>query len=125
MVQEAQYLSHTPVEEVETTLLILPNALPDFLDYLDFMDEAGVADPRERAGGRHSGGIFPPIAPVCRYKNRMPRRIIPTARPTRCCLLREESIEHTLEHYKDPKRSRAQYEKMREFLQGVRKLMEE
>ena len=40
MVQEAQYLSHTPVEEVETTLLILPNALPDFLDYLDFMDEA-------------------------------------------------------------------------------------
>lgn len=35
---ELDYLRATPVEEVETTLLIHPGTLEDFLDYNDFLD---------------------------------------------------------------------------------------
>lgn len=34
---EMQYLDQTPVAELETTLLILPNALQDFFDYTQFL----------------------------------------------------------------------------------------
>ena len=40
---ELRALNSTPIETVETTLLIHPNALGDFLDYNDFL---GVADQR-------------------------------------------------------------------------------
>jgi hypothetical protein len=36
--QELERLRATPVEEVETTLLIHPGTLEDFLDYNDFLD---------------------------------------------------------------------------------------
>ena len=37
---ELQLLSDTPMEEVETTLLVHPRVLQDFLDYNDFLGEA-------------------------------------------------------------------------------------
>ena len=37
---ELQRLADTPMEEVETTLLVHPQVLQDFLDYNDFLDEA-------------------------------------------------------------------------------------
>lgn len=37
---ELQRLADTPTEEVETTLLVHPQVLQDFLDYNDFLDEA-------------------------------------------------------------------------------------
>jgi hypothetical protein len=37
---ELQLLADTPMEEVETTLLVHPQMLQDFLDYNDFLDEA-------------------------------------------------------------------------------------
>ena len=37
---ELQRLADTPMEEVETTLLVHPQVLGDFLDYNDFLDEA-------------------------------------------------------------------------------------
>jgi len=37
---ELQRLADTPMEELETTLLVHPQVLGDFLDYNDFLDEA-------------------------------------------------------------------------------------
>jgi len=39
---ELQRLADTPMDEVETTLLVHPQVLQDFLDYNDFLDEADV-----------------------------------------------------------------------------------
>ncbi len=40
LADELRSLAATPAEQVETALLIHPNALPDFLDYNDFVAEA-------------------------------------------------------------------------------------
>lgn len=37
---ELQLLADTPMDEVETTLLVHPQVLQDFVDYNDFLDEA-------------------------------------------------------------------------------------
>jgi hypothetical protein len=37
---ELQRLAGTPIEQLETTLLVHPQVLNDFLDYNDFLDEA-------------------------------------------------------------------------------------
>jgi hypothetical protein len=37
---ELQRLAETPIEQLETTLLVHPQVLGDFLDYNDFLDEA-------------------------------------------------------------------------------------
>ncbi len=37
---ELQRLADTPIEQLETTLLVHPQVLGDFLDYNDFLDEA-------------------------------------------------------------------------------------
>ncbi len=37
---ELQRLADTPIEHIETTLLVHPGVLQDFLDYNDFLDEA-------------------------------------------------------------------------------------
>jgi hypothetical protein len=37
---ELQRLADTPIEQLETTLLVHPQVLSDFLDYNDFLDEA-------------------------------------------------------------------------------------
>ena len=43
LVQELQFLAAANLEKVETTLLIHPHALTDFLDYNDFLDTADAA----------------------------------------------------------------------------------
>lgn len=40
--RELESLAATPIEEVETTLLIHPRVLTDFLDYNDFLDDADL-----------------------------------------------------------------------------------
>jgi len=37
LLAEMEYLDQTPVTELETTLLIIPNALQDFFDYTQFL----------------------------------------------------------------------------------------
>jgi len=37
---ELQLLADTPIDRIETTLLVHPQVLQDFLDYNDFLDEA-------------------------------------------------------------------------------------
>ncbi|MBY0458157.1 MAG: DUF1415 domain-containing protein [Gemmataceae bacterium] len=53
LVKELHRLDETPTDEVETTLLIHPNALADFLDYNDF-----VADAEELIAGEGLEGVI-------------------------------------------------------------------
>lgn len=127
LVREARYLVRSPVSEVETSLLILPDALPDFLDYLDFLEEAewlvrengleGIV----QVASFHPDYQFAGTAPEApeNYTNRSPYPMLH--------LLREESIERALERYADPEKiPERNIEKMRELgVEGVKRLMEE
>lgn len=99
--QELQHLAEADPEQLDTTLLIAPNALPDFLDFNDFLAECDdvlmdleldgvlqVADfhPRYQFGGTQ-------VADIENYTNRTP---YPTLH-----LLREASIDKAVEAYPD------------------------
>ena len=51
LVRELQYLAAADPEAVDTTLLIHPHALNDFLDYNDFLDVADAAVEKLGLGG--------------------------------------------------------------------------
>ncbi|MEN0048561.1 MAG: DUF1415 domain-containing protein [Bacteroidota bacterium] len=92
-------LVETPAEEVETTLIILPNALPDFTKYLDFIDV--VQDFLEEEGlegvlqiaSFHPQYQFANTTPhdAENYTNRSPYPMIH--------LLREKSVSRAVDHY--------------------------
>ncbi len=127
MVQEARLLSRSPAAEVETTLLILPDALPDFLDYLDFLEEAERLIRENGLEGIVQVASFhpdyqfegtEPEAPE-NYTNRSPYPMLH--------LLREESIEQALEQYPDSEKiPERNVEKMRQLgVEGIRRLLED
>jgi hypothetical protein len=90
---ELRLLSDTPAEQVETTLLILPFVLADFLDYNDFLDVADATLERMGLSGVVQVASFHPryqfagTAPgdVTNCTNRSPYPILH--------LLREASVE--------------------------------
>lgn len=92
LTRELDALAATPIESVETTLLIHPNALTDFLDYNDFQDTADRLLKKRRLEGViqiapfHPQFQFAETAPddVENYTNRSPYPMLH--------LLREESI---------------------------------
>jgi hypothetical protein len=104
LLAELQALSAAVPEETETTLLIHPRVLQDFLDYNDFLGvaEAAVADlglegtiqvasfhPRYQFAGTAPDGIE-------NYTNRSPYPILH--------LLREASVERAVETFPDASR---------------------
>lgn len=110
-------LARTPPEEVETTLLIHPHVLGDFLEYNEFLD---VADATVAAMGLegtlqvahfHPGFRFEGTAPddVTNATNRSP---YPTLH-----LLREASVERALASY--PEDPEAIYERNIETLRKL------
>ncbi|MCB0552066.1 MAG: DUF1415 domain-containing protein [Phaeodactylibacter sp.] len=102
LVQEAQWLSRQPAGEVETTLLVHPNALPDFYDYLDFLEEAELLIRENDLEGIIQVASFHPAyqfagteadAPE-NYTNRSPYPMLH--------LLREEALEQAIDSYNHP-----------------------
>ncbi len=93
---ELRYLAAMPAEVVETTLLIHPHVLTDFLDYNDFLDiaEASVNDLELegviQVASFHPRYQFEGTDPddVTNYTNRSPFPLLH--------LLREESIERAV-----------------------------
>lgn len=87
---------------IETTLLILPSAVPDFLDFLDLLDLANELLAMHDYEGVYQLASFHPLyrfagAPgddPANYTNRSPFPMLQ--------LLREESVEKALEHYPNP-----------------------
>ncbi|RJG16341.1 DUF1415 domain-containing protein [Massilia cavernae] len=99
LMNELQYLSDTPAEEVDTTLLIHPFVLTDFVDYNEFLDVADAAVENMHLDGELQVASFHPdyqfadtdVNDISNYTNRAPYPILH--------LLREDSIERAVEAF--------------------------
>jgi hypothetical protein len=99
LLDELQTLSDSSPEEIDTTLLIHPHVLTDFLDYNEFLDVADAAvedldlEGELQVASFHPQFQFADTAPddMGNYSNRSP---YPTLH-----LLREESIERAVEAF--------------------------
>ena len=101
LVRELKYLAGADPDDIETTLLIHPLALADFLDFNDFLDVADTAlDELDLAGeiqiaSFHPGYQFAGTQPddIENYTNRSPYPILH--------LLREESVDRAVATFPD------------------------
>lgn len=99
---ELDRLRDTPGDRLETTLLIHPRALLDFLDYNDFLDIADALieergdEERFQIASFHPDYRFADTRPgdAENYTNRSPYPMLH--------LLRQDSLSAALEHYPDP-----------------------
>ncbi|MGE8280155.1 MAG: DUF1415 domain-containing protein [Stenotrophomonas sp.] len=102
LAEELVLLRETPAEQIDTTLIIHPDVLTDFLDYNDFLDNADAAVEALDLQGILQVASFHPqyqfagAAPddVSNYTNRAP---YPTLH-----LLREDSVERAVSAFPDP-----------------------
>jgi hypothetical protein len=100
--EELLRLRDTPAEQIDTTLLIHPQVLGDFLDYNDFLDDADALvealalDGVLQVASFHPDYQFAGSAPddVENFTNRAP---YPTLH-----LLREDSVERAVAAFPDP-----------------------
>ncbi len=100
--EEMLLLRETPAEQIDTTLLVHPHVLNDFLDYNDFLQLAdGLIDTLRLDGvlqvaSFHPDYQFAGSAPddIENFSNRAP---YPTLH-----LLREDSVSRALEAFPDP-----------------------
>ena len=99
LIEELQALQARPAEERETTLLIVPHMLRDFLDFNDFLDEAdGVLQELDMEGEFQVASFHPDFQfadtepdDITNYTNRSP---YPTLH-----LIREASIDRAVEAF--------------------------
>lgn len=102
LAEELVLLRDTPAEQIDTTLIVHPDVLTDFLDYNDFLDNADAAIEALDLQGILQVASFHPqyqfagVAPddVSNYTNRAP---YPTLH-----LLREDSVERAVAVFPDP-----------------------
>lgn len=102
LAEELVLLRDTPAEQIDTTLIVHPDVLTDFLDYNDFLDNADAAIEALDLQGILQVASFHPqyqfagAAPddVSNYTNRAP---YPTLH-----LLREDSVERAVAAFPDP-----------------------
>ena len=102
LAEELILLRDTPAEQIDTTLIVHPDVLTDFLDYNDFLDNADAAIEALDLQGILQVASFHPqyqfagVAPddVSNYTNRAP---YPTLH-----LLREDSVERAVAAFPDP-----------------------
>ena len=100
--REATFLENTPNSSTETTIIIVPNALNDFNDYLDFLAFANRLIFALRLEGELQIASFHPDyqfdgtekMDVTNYTNRSPFPLFH--------LLKEDSVEQALAHYEEP-----------------------
>jgi hypothetical protein len=101
LMDELQYLSDTPAEQVDTTLLIHPFVLGEFLDFNEFLDVADAALEDMELDGELQVASFHPDYQfadtdrndISNYTNRAPYPILH--------LLREDSIARATEAFPD------------------------
>ena len=100
--EEMLRLRDTPADEIDTTLLVLPHVLGDFLDYNDFLDEAdGLLEALELDGVLQVASFHPDYQfagtefdDAGNNTNRAPYPVLH--------LLREESIDRAVAAYPEP-----------------------
>ena len=99
LAEELLLLRDTPVEEIDTTLIVHPDVLQDFLDYNDFLDNADAAvealglEGVLQVASFHPAYQFAGTAPddIGNYSNRSP---YPTLH-----LLREDSVSRAVDAF--------------------------
>jgi hypothetical protein len=99
LMDELQLLSDTPADKIDTTLLVHPFVLTDFLDYNEFLDVADAAIEDMSLEGELQVASFHPdyqfadtdINDIENFTNRSPYPVLQ--------LLREESIERAVEAF--------------------------
>jgi hypothetical protein len=99
--RELRSLAETPAEEVDTTLLIHPHVLEDFLDYNDFLELAdGVVEETGLEGVLQVASFHPQYQfegtepdDIANYTNRSPYPILH--------LLREASVDQAVAAFPD------------------------
>ena len=102
LAEELLLLRDTPAEQIDTTLIIHPDVLSDFLDYNDFLDNADAAVEALDLAGIVQVASFHPdyqfdgthAEDASNYTNRAP---FPTLH-----LLREDSVERAVAAFPDP-----------------------
>jgi hypothetical protein len=102
LLYEARYLLATSPKKVETTLIVHPKLLSDFEDYLDYVWAAEQLLQQHQMEGILQLASFHPDyqfagtakETASNYTNRSPYPMLH--------LIREESIEHALQHYEAP-----------------------
>ena len=102
LAEELVLLRDTPAERIDTTLIVHPDVLGDFLDYNDFLDNADAAVEALDLQGILQVASFHPqyqfagTAPddVSNYTNRAPYPMLH--------LLREDSVERAVAAFPDP-----------------------
>ena len=101
LAEELLLLRDTPTDEIDTTLIVHPDVLQDFLDYNDFLDNADAAvealdlEGMLQVASFHPAYQFAGTAPddIGNYSNRSP---YPTLH-----LLREDSVSRAVEAFPD------------------------
>lgn len=104
LIEELKALQAMPTEERETTLLIVPHMLRDFLDFNDFLDEAdGVLQELDLEGEFQVASFHPDFQfagtepdDITNFTNRSP---YPTLH-----LIREASIDRAVEAFPEAER---------------------
>ncbi|WAW96013.1 DUF1415 domain-containing protein [Xanthomonas citri pv. malvacearum] len=102
LAEELVLLRDTPDEQIDTTLIVHPDVLTDFLDYNDFLDNADAAVEALDLQGVLQVASFHPdyqfagaaLDDVANFTNRSP---FPTLH-----LLREDSVERAVAAFPDP-----------------------
>jgi len=102
LAEELVLLRDAPAEQIDTTLIIHPDVLTDFLDYNDFLDNADAAIEALDLQGILQVASFHPqyqfegVAPddASNYTNRAPYPILH--------LLREDSVARAVDAFPDP-----------------------
>ena len=100
--EELLLLRDTPADQLDTTLLVHPHVLQDFLDYNDFLEQADALvevlelDGELQVASFHPDYQFADSGPddIENYSNRAP---YPTLH-----LLREDSVSRAVDAYPDP-----------------------
>lgn len=100
--EELALLRDTPAEQTDTTLIVHPQVLTDFLDYNDFLDLAdGLVESMELDGVLQVASFHPDYQfagsepdDIANYTNRSP---YPTLH-----LLREDSVARAVDSFPDP-----------------------
>jgi hypothetical protein len=116
LVRELEVIAEASAEKIDTTLIIHPYVLNDFMVYNDFMDVADAAlEERDLVGEIQVASFHPdyhfadsPADSVDNYTNRSPYPILH--------LLREDSVERAVEAYPD---TAAIYEKNIETMRAL------
>lgn len=99
---ELVFLRNTPAEQIDTTLLIHPQVLTDFLDYNDFLDDADALVEALELDGVLQVASFHPhyqfadsdIHDIENFSNRSPHPMLH--------VLREDSIARAVEAFPNP-----------------------